>query len=409
VRITVPRDFVLCPLFAATPQTTSRSVTVGDRRYQIGGFHPLDPAKNPPSLDVRHARALFALLSFRKPFECSAKVEFSMSEFCRRYARSYGGRYAQELRLLLGDLLDTYLRVQQPKSEILRTYRLIERVEIRQGPHPCCSAQSSSNLPSSATWIDSVTLSNELCIALDDLRETHQLNLDSFTTMRSRLAQAIYLYLPSRAHHHTSNQPFEIALTRLLEQVGHPVPPTRKLRKKLFVQNATPVLEQLDQVPVLSGSLRVRLEETATGEDYKLLAWIDRDASPSPSAPHRTGKVAQAFMEGGGSQQELDRRLAHMPSITEYEFSLLERGQIRVEGNERFLRLTKALLGESRFETLLAEAKGDVIEGRPATKNPTARLIHRIMEGLRTPKKESYSVSKPLGQLSTAQRNPWDN
>lgn len=114
-------------------------------------------------------------------------------------------------------------------------------------------------------------------------------------------------------------------------------------------------------------------------------------------------------MEGGGSQQELDRRLAQMPSITEYEFSLLERGQIRVEGNERFLRLTKALLGESRFETLLAEANGDVIEGRPATKNPTARLIHRIMEGLRTRKKESYPVSKPLGQLSTAQRNPWDN
>jgi hypothetical protein len=211
VRITVPRDFVLCPLFAATPQTTSRSVTVGDRRYQIGGFHPLDPAKNPPSLDVRHARALFALLSFRKPFECSAKVEFSMSEFCRRYARSYGGRYAQELRLLLGDLLDTYLRVQQSKSERLRTYRLIERVEIRQGPHPCCSAMSSSNLPSSATWIDSVTLSNELCIALDDLPEIHQLNLDSFTTMRSRLAQAIYLYLSSRAHHHTPSLSMSLA------------------------------------------------------------------------------------------------------------------------------------------------------------------------------------------------------
>ena len=141
MRVTVPKDFLLCPLFAATPQTTSRLVTVGDRRYQIGGFHPLDSAKKPPSLDVRHARALFALLSFRKPFDPSGKVEFSMSEFCRRYGHSYGGRYAKDLRLLLGDLLDTYLRVQHLNQKEFFTYRLIERVEIRQRPPPGLPAE----------------------------------------------------------------------------------------------------------------------------------------------------------------------------------------------------------------------------------------------------------------------------
>lgn len=411
VRIAVPKDFVLCPLFAATPQTTSRLVSVGDRRYQVGGFHPLDPAKKPPSLDVRHARALFALLSFRKPFDSSRKVSFSMSEFCRRYARSYGGRYAQELRLLLGDLLDTYIRLQEPKSDVLRCYRLIERIEITEGPHPCRSATSSLELPPSATWIDSLNLSQELCAAVDDLSETQQLNLDSFMNIRSRLAQAIYLFLPSRAHHHTRGEPFEITLTRLLEQVGHPVPPTRKLRKKLFLQHRRSVFAQLDQAIVLGGTLRLQLDETTNGEDYKLLAWVDRVPTTRPVALQRTGKVALAFFEGGGSQGELDLRLERMTPLTEYEVDLLKRGQIQVEGNERFFRLTKALLGEGRFDTFLAEAKGDEIEGRPSTKNPTARLIHRIMEGLRTPKGKGnpssapgtteYRMTKTLGQLST--------
>lgn len=371
---------------------------MGDRRYKIGGFHPLDPAKTPPALDVRHARALFALLSLRKPFDSSGKVTFSMSEFCHRYARSYGGKYAKELRVLLGDLLDTYIRLQETESGKLQCYRLIERVEISQGAHPVRSAASSADLPASATWIDSLTLSQELCAALDDLRNTHQLNLESFMSMRSPLAQAIYLFLPSRAHHHTRAEPFEITLTRILEQVGHPVPPTRKLRRKLFLQNERSVVAQIDQALVLGGTFRLQLAETANREDYKLLAWVEHEARDRPASPQRRGKVARAFVEGGGTQAELDRKLEHIPALTEYELNLLERGQVEVGGNERFFRLSKALLGESRFDMLLAEAKGDEIEGRPATKNPTARLIHRIMEALRTPR---GATNRPRGS--------WDN
>jgi hypothetical protein len=34
---------------------------------------------------------------------------------------------------------------------------------------------------------------------------------------------------------------------------------------------------------------------------------------------------------------------------------------------------------------LASEAKGDALEGRKATKNPTARLIWRIMEAIKEP------------------------
>jgi hypothetical protein len=39
----------------------------------------------------------------------------------------------------------------------------------------------------------------------------------------------------------------------------------------------------------------------------------------------------------------------------------------------------------SRFDGLLDEAKNDELEGRKARKNPTARLIHRIMEAVGAP------------------------
>jgi hypothetical protein len=49
------------------------------------------------------------------------------------------------------------------------------------------------------------------------------------------------------------------------------------------------------------------------------------------------------------------------------------------------LNIAKALLGEAWLHGLLGETKADELEGRKATKNPTARLIHRIKEALRAP------------------------
>jgi len=53
--------------------------------------------------------------------------------------------------------------------------------------------------------------------------------------------------------------------------------------------------------------------------------------------------------------------------------------------NPQFFEVAKALLHEPIFDGLLAEAKGDEKEGRKARKNPTARLIHRIIEAVGAP------------------------
>lgn len=41
ILVAAPRDYFLGPVFAATRQTGPREVTIGERRYLIGGFHPM--------------------------------------------------------------------------------------------------------------------------------------------------------------------------------------------------------------------------------------------------------------------------------------------------------------------------------------------------------------------------------
>ena len=122
--VRVPQDYMLSPIFAAARQSGPREVTVRvkvdgeivERQYFMGGFHPLRPNNPPPALDVRHGRAIFTLLSFRKPYEDTRRVKFSFNEFCRRYAKTNGGRYARTIIEILADLTDSYIRVVDVKK-----------------------------------------------------------------------------------------------------------------------------------------------------------------------------------------------------------------------------------------------------------------------------------------------------
>ena len=74
----VPKDFLIAPVFAAKKQTGARTVVIPSKNleYTVGGFHPLRPELTPPALDVRHARAAFAILSFRNLFENQPSFPF---------------------------------------------------------------------------------------------------------------------------------------------------------------------------------------------------------------------------------------------------------------------------------------------------------------------------------------------
>jgi hypothetical protein len=384
--VAAPKDYFLGPVFAAVPQAKHREVTIGDRRYLIGGFHPMGGNIHPPALDVRHARAIFSLLSFRDPFDDTRIIRFSFNEFCRRYARTNGGRYARAIKKIVRDLTDSYIRMTDLKTNIFHQYRLIERVDI-EGRPPRRRDAVLARTDQAEMWFNGCTLSPEFAGLLGRIAELQHLNLSVFTSIRSPLAQAVYLYIPSRAHHHAENQPFEIVITKLLEQVSFPVPRHKSFRKKLFCQHqeeGRSILQQLEGLETLSGRFRVKLAETTDGTDWKLQAWVEKHGR-KPRAASGNSKLLAAYVRSGRPRELLDQALANIQPLSNYELDLLDQADVQVRGNETFWELAKAILREPRFITLLSEAKGDALEGRQATKNPTARLIWRIRETIATP------------------------
>jgi hypothetical protein len=388
--VAAPKDYFLGPVFAARKQAGAREITVGDRRYIIGGFHPMRPNATPPALDVRHARAIFSILSFRDPLSDSPHISFSLNELCRRYANSQGGRYSRDIKGILADLMDSYIRITDIKTNKSLVYRLIERVEIedktikRKDSH-----LATSNQPE--FWFHSCDLSPEFYDLLGCIVELQHLKLNVFTAIRSPLAQAIYLYIPSRAHHHTEQDPFEITLTNLLAQVSAEIPVHKSVRKRIFTQHENEgrsVLQQLDGTETLSGVFRVRLAETADGSDWKLQCWVEKNGTALPPRPPKEdSKLLRAFLKGGRTREDWTQMLTRITPLSGYEIDLLAAADVDAEKNGRFLEATRAILGETRFNGLLAEAKGDFLEKRKAKKNPAARLIHRLMEAISAPRK----------------------
>jgi hypothetical protein len=228
-------------------------------------------------------------------------------------------------------------------------------------------------------------LSPEFAGLLSHFRELLHINLNVFNSITSPLAQAIYLYIPSRAyHHHTEQKPFEITLTNLLQQVSATVPVHKSRRHELFTKNRNPIINQLNGLETLKGIFRVKLAETNDKSDWKLQAWVDR-SDEQPNISQTDSKILTAYLKSGRSREQFNLALANLRPLSEYDIYLLTKAEVEIEGNRAFLEQAKALLKEARFTTLLAEAKSDQLEGRKARKSPTARLIYRIMEALATP------------------------
>jgi hypothetical protein len=386
-RVHAPKDFFLGPVFAATPQSGQREVIVGNRHYLLGGFKPLDPDARPPALDVRHARAIFTLLFFRSEYGDNPRViRFAFNDFCRRYANSNGGRYSRAIKKIISELMESYIQVTDMRSKLATSYRLIERVVI---PGRAIGRRDSSEASSRQTELrlNEIWLSPEFYSLLNRIAELQDLKLSVFTSIRSPLAQAIYLYIPSRSVHHDESNPFEISMRTLLEQVSFPIPVFKSKRKELFTKHqeeGRSILQQLDGRETLTGRFRVELAETADGSDWKLRTWVEK----TPKA-HRLinsdSKIIRAYLASGRPPEYLEQALANIAPLTDYQIELLQAGKIEIEKNRKFLEWAKAVLKDAKFNELLSGAKADELEGRIATKNPTARLIHRIMAAVGAP------------------------
>ena len=267
-------SWIKTPFFAATKQKNERSLEFKNEHWTIGVPSPFPEQPHAPALDIRHGRVLFTLLSFRNP-EKELEIQFSKSEFCRRYSGNKGGNSSKEVLKLLGELERSWVQNESIVNGIKKrkTFRLLENTIIDERINVSDGKPTEMELFQESV---SVRISKRFFELLQDWESMAQIRLDVLQKIRSKIAQTIYTYIPSRAFHHSEKNPFKITLTNLLGQIGHNVPPHKSSRLKIFNQNKNPVIKQLDGLKLLDGrKLRASISETNDRSDYILNAWVE--------------------------------------------------------------------------------------------------------------------------------------
>lgn len=378
----VPREMVVAPFFAAVKQSEPRELIIDGKRWVIGIDHPTKRRRS-PALDMRHAKACFSLLSFRDRLQNGRDIYFSMNEFCKRYASSQGGRYARDILNILYDLQETYVARELGDGNI-EYFQILGEIKIHQKAARRKDALQAVSMQKEM-WLDRVTMSPEFFGLLRRWEELARIRLDVLTSLKSVKAQAIYAYIPSRAAHHTKEDPFSIKVSNVLRQIGAPVPEHKSVRKKIMTQHGdSSILGQLDRSETVDGLLRVEMVETLDKTDFKLNFWLEREKAEPPPLENindSNGKMLQAWIKSGRSQQTFYERIKKSQPLDDYHKELLEKAEVDLGKTEKFFEMAASVLGTAYFDQLVSEAKGDALEGNQGT-NPTGRMIYRILKAM---------------------------
>ena len=186
------------------------------------------------------------------------------------------------------------------------------------------------------------------------------------------------------AVHHTREDPREISLTTLFEQLGMAVPHSKSVRKKILTQHHTSVMHQLNNAPVLKGALKVSLRLNKEKTDWLLLAWVEVEEK-LPDLFTSESPLVEAWRKSGRPESDLAKLLrAALPEMPGDTKDLAKIASVDLEKSERFLRLCILLLGKNRLHRMLGELKVEVIEGR-GPHNPTGTLIWRLLTEISQP------------------------
>ncbi len=369
----VPRDFLTGPIFAAKAQQGVRTIriTCSDktiRTWKIGGKNPLT-GKDTPPLDVSHARVLFGLLKFRDPYDTTNKVRVSLSELALTVANSRGGRYMRDLREKLGELKDIWIELEYDTEGLLDTETRKSRHFTLLGHVDIVTHAPRRKTPGRQPeiWLDYIELHPEFLKLMEDYQNLLYIRWDVFKSITSNLAQALYLYLPSRAKHHSKKDPWKISLTTLLEQVGLSVPTTKSKRKEIFTQNKFSVISQLNGTELYKGILCLHIEENAGKTDFNLCCYCETDNNSERPTSIYASKLKELYLQAGHSEEDYLKRIRNGDRMNDYEISLLQRAGISDPANERGLQLCKALLGD-KFTLIAADLKAVVLESTTKSK-----------------------------------------
>jgi hypothetical protein len=393
----IPKDWSSAPVFSPRKQLGPREIIVNGNTWRMGIDNPLNNQPSRP-IDMGHVRILLAVLSFWKG---DNPLSMSLKELGRRAAGSHGGAYFKLLRQKLGDLRDYWIAVELQNGD-KRMFPAISRIEIStrnlRGRKQSNNNQQRLALDewvivdkeprierARAVQLDNVALAPEFAEFLCDWTNIMHVRLDVLRTLASDLAQAIYLFIPSRAVHHSKADPWKINLANLYDQLAMNVPSSKSLRKKALVQHGEKsVVKQLNNVPILHGYLRVSLRLNKDKTDWLFLAWVE-GRGDLPDLYSSDSALVDAWRKSGRDEVELAKLLRNpLPELTDEERYLCEAAKIELPKVQRFIQLCKVAIGKNKLHRVLAEIKVDVVEGR-GIHNPTGTFVWRLLKLISEP------------------------
>lgn len=333
----LPQPMGKAAIFAPTVQNGSRIVNVEDSIWEIGVEDPDNKAFSKQFMrgfDVRHAQVIFGLLNYYHLYGFAYDDEVDMSYYKLMDICGFAhGKQDEVIKEILADLKYTTTAIRRGKDRIL--FNVIGEISKHQ------------DLEKEKTTLKYIVFSRSFIDMLDQHQQFFSFYMSFWNKkLPSKIAQSLYIYLPSRAVGKSKEHPHKITLTNLLDQLGLEVPKFKSARKKIFLQNKTSILSQLNGAPVHHDKvLRAEITDTIDKQDYNLCVWTEFTQEYTPQVINTGTNLAVWWQCAGGSLRDYQERMRRKPHLDTYEAEKLKEAGINVTKDMTFLRMAKALLG----------------------------------------------------------------
>ena len=365
--------------FIPNPRPVARTVQFKDCLWTQG--HSPEWLDKPlvKSFGTSHARLIFGLFKFFQDNGLTQQtpINVGFSGLTKILKLGQGGKNAKEVQRLLGELASIWSKVVYPDGTVEEFKILDFTTQKKNGQERLKTVCFSDGF---------ITLLNHF-----DPNKIYTLLYSVLCGMSSNLAQAIYLQFTDKVVRETTDPftektPWRKNITNLLQELEQVVPKYKSARAQAFTRpqgkNGS-VIDQLTGVPIQQPNiiLHAKLEENASGDDYNLCLWCERQKKPKSTEEKGEAATLSWWRLSGRSDEEYRQRLKADRKICTKVFEDLDECGYPVQKNRRFLEIANKLLNFGELEELAADCKYRIMTGSGIT-NIGAYLHASIRNGI---------------------------
>ena len=370
----LPSVWVSAPLFPPLPQAEPYSITFLDGKYSwtTGCKNTLAYTRNYDSpylrgFDIRHYDLIAAIISeYRKGhIDKSGKFFVSYKGLLSLIGKKTGTSPIKTISLLLDDLWNTNILWEDNEKKTAVLFRTLSKIETK--------------IEDNHNTLVSIQLDPNFITFIDQIEKFISVRLDIKVKLPSPVAQAIYTYIPSRAIYATVKEPWRISLTTLMKELRLPLEKysSKSEKKKLFTQNKTSIMQQLDGQPLRSGDLfRCALEEKKDRSDYYFCCWVQKIEKRT-----KDSRLLQCWKDAGRDVKVFYKLIDEKKPLTRKTIEDLKEMGLDPIKDRAYFEAAKAILaylGDSDFEGFIADIKCKYDEG--IVHQPWALLAYNIRQ-----------------------------